>query len=184
MRSKARHRNPRTDDQRAESVTPEWRTTPKKRTEGGFRLDEADADVKWTHKFTISHENTIVKVRHCTCVRKPRRFSRSWGRRITVLSHPQRHFHGRTRMIVFPLIRLVGLKAATASSRVETLPMFVRSRPSRTRRTISLSWARWTRQRSRPPGRWRAASRSARRWTPVFLRLESGLRTASRCRRR
>src|SRR6185436_13679371 len=50
--------------------------------------------------------------------------------------------HGRTRMIVFPLIRLVGLKAATASSRVETLPMFVRSRPSRTRRTISLSWAR------------------------------------------
>jgi hypothetical protein len=40
-------------------------------------------------------------------------------------------------MIVFPLIRLalicvVGLKAAAASSRVETLPMFVRSRPSRT----------------------------------------------------
>src|SRR3546814_16721634 len=35
--------------------------------------------------------------------------------------------HGRTRMIVFPLIRLVGLRAATASSRVETLPMFVRS---------------------------------------------------------
>jgi hypothetical protein len=32
--------------------------------------------------------------------------------------------HGRTRMIVFPLIRLVGLKAATASSRVETLPTF------------------------------------------------------------
>src|SRR5262244_1609337 len=31
--------------------------------------------------------------------------------------------HGRTRMIVFPLIRSVGLKAATASSRVETLPM-------------------------------------------------------------
>src|SRR5262245_43126338 len=49
---------------------------------------------------------------------------------------------GRARMIVFPLIRLVGLKAATASSRVETLPMFVRSRPSRTRWTISLSWAR------------------------------------------
>ena len=45
-------------------------------------------------------------------------------------------------MIVFPLIRLVWLKAATASSRVETLPMFVRSRPSRTRWTISLSWAR------------------------------------------
>jgi len=31
-------------------------------------------------------------------------------------------------MIVFPLIRSVGLKAATASSRVETLPMFVRNR--------------------------------------------------------
>src|SRR5262249_6331578 len=50
--------------------------------------------------------------------------------------------HGRTRMIVFPLIRLVGLNAATASSRVETVPMFVRSRPSRTRWTISTSWAR------------------------------------------
>jgi hypothetical protein len=33
-------------------------------------------------------------------------------------------------MIVFPLRRSVGFKAATASSRVETLPMFVRSRPS------------------------------------------------------
>src|SRR5918996_2276333 len=50
--------------------------------------------------------------------------------------------HGRTRMIVFPLIRSVGLKAATASSRVAMLPMFVRSRPSRTRWTISPSWAR------------------------------------------
>src|SRR3954453_18764979 len=50
--------------------------------------------------------------------------------------------YGRTRMIVFPLIRSVGLRAATASSRVATVPMFVRSRPSRTRRTISLSWAR------------------------------------------
>src|SRR5262249_30324330 len=42
-----------------------------------------------------------------------------------------------TRMFVFPVIRLAlirsaGFKAATASSRVETLPMFVRSRPSRT----------------------------------------------------
>ena len=35
-------------------------------------------------------------------------------------------------MIVFPLRRSFGFKAATASSRVETLPMFVRSRPSRT----------------------------------------------------
>src|SRR6516162_6638592 len=45
-------------------------------------------------------------------------------------------------MIVFPLIRSVGLKAATASSRAATLPMFVRSRPSRTRWTASLNWAR------------------------------------------
>ena len=45
-------------------------------------------------------------------------------------------------MIVFPARRSVALKVATASSRVETLPMFVRSRPSRTRRTISPSWAR------------------------------------------
>jgi hypothetical protein len=40
-------------------------------------------------------------------------------------------------MIVFPLIRAVGFKAATASSRIETMPMFVRNRPSRTRWTIS-----------------------------------------------
>src|SRR5246127_5682465 len=45
-------------------------------------------------------------------------------------------------MIVFPLRRSVGFKAATASSRLAILPMFVRSRPSRTRWTISLSWAR------------------------------------------
>ena len=44
--------------------------------------------------------------------------------------------HGRTRMIVFPLRRSFGFKAATASSRVAMLPMFVRSRPSRTRWTI------------------------------------------------
>src|SRR5215469_3350926 len=43
---------------------------------------------------------------------------------------------------VFPLIRSVGLKAATASSRAAMAPMFVRMRPSRTRWTISLSWAR------------------------------------------
>ena len=36
-------------------------------------------------------------------------------------------------MIVFPLRRSVRLKAATAPSRVAMLPMFVRSRPSRTR---------------------------------------------------
>ena len=47
--------------------------------------------------------------------------------------------HGRTRMIVFPRRRSVGLNAATALSRVEPVPMFVRSRPSRTRWTISLN---------------------------------------------
>lgn len=45
--------------------------------------------------------------------------------------------HGRTRMTVFPLRRLVELKAATASSRVATVPIFVRTRPSRTRWAIS-----------------------------------------------
>jgi len=44
---------------------------------------------------------------------------------------------GRTRMIVLPLTHFVGLKEATASSRVDTLPMFVRSRPSRTRWTLT-----------------------------------------------
>ena len=47
-----------------------------------------------------------------------------------------------TRMIVLPLRRSVELNAATASSSVATVPMFVRSRPSRTRWTISPSWAR------------------------------------------
>jgi hypothetical protein len=60
--------------------------------------------------------------------------------------------HGRTRMIVFPLIRSVGFKAATASSRVETLPMFVRSRPSRTAGRSHSVGHDLTRQRSRPPG--------------------------------
>src|SRR4249920_1508126 len=45
-------------------------------------------------------------------------------------------------MIVLPLRRSVGLRAATASLRVATLPMFVRSRPSRTRCTTAPSWAR------------------------------------------
>src|SRR5258708_31154224 len=45
-------------------------------------------------------------------------------------------------MIVFPLIRSVRLKAATASSRAATLPMFVRRRPFRTRWATSLNWAR------------------------------------------
>lgn len=42
-------------------------------------------------------------------------------------------------MMVFPLRRSVELQTATASSRVEMLSMFVRSRPSCTRWTISLS---------------------------------------------
>jgi hypothetical protein len=46
---------------------------------------------------------------------------------------------GRTWMTVFPARRSVALKVATASSRAEILPMFVRNRPSRTRWTISLS---------------------------------------------
>src|SRR6202008_139860 len=59
------------------------------------------------------------------------------------------------RMIAFPLRRSVGLRAAMASSRVATLPMLVRSRPSRTRWTISLSWARsdsTTKSTARPSG--------------------------------
>src|SRR6266576_107546 len=62
--------------------------------------------------------------------------------------------HGRTRMIVFPLIRSVRLKAATASSRAAALPMFVRSRPTRTRWTSSLNWAQsgmTTKSIVRPP---------------------------------
>src|SRR3982750_1165144 len=58
-------------------------------------------------------------------------------------------------MIVFPLIRSFRLKAATASSRAATLPMFVRSRPTRTRWTSSLNWARsgtTTKSIVRPPG--------------------------------
>jgi hypothetical protein len=46
---------------------------------------------------------------------------------------------GRTRMTVLPLRRSVGLSAGTASSRVATVPMCVRRRPSRTRSTISTS---------------------------------------------
>src|ERR1041385_8343961 len=49
--------------------------------------------------------------------------------------------HGRTRMIVFPLIRSVRLKAAPASSRAASLPMLLRSRPFLTRWTTSLNWA-------------------------------------------
>jgi hypothetical protein len=55
-------------------------------------------------------------------------------------------------MIVFPLIRSVRLKAATASSRAATLPMFVRRRPFRTRWTSSLNWARFAWDRSKIPG--------------------------------
>jgi hypothetical protein len=72
--------------------------------------------------------------------------------------------HGRTRMIVFPLIRSVGLKAATAASRVPTWPMFVRSRPSLTRRAISPVGRDRTRRRSRPPGRRPAAPCTSTLW--------------------
>ena len=43
-------------------------------------------------------------------------------------------------MIVFPVRRSVGLRAATASSRVATVPMFIRSRPSRTRSVHRSGW--------------------------------------------
>jgi hypothetical protein len=47
--------------------------------------------------------------------------------------------HRRTWMRVFPGTRSVELSAATASSSGTTLPMWGRSRPSRTRRAISVS---------------------------------------------
>ena len=50
--------------------------------------------------------------------------------------------HGRTRMIVFPVRRSVVLKAATATSRVATVPMFVRSRRPAPAGTTSLNGAR------------------------------------------
>src|SRR5437660_1767638 len=48
----------------------------------------------------------------------------------------------RMRIIGFPVTRPDGLRAKTASSSFATLPMFLRSRPSRTRWTISPSWPR------------------------------------------
>ena len=42
-------------------------------------------------------------------------------------------------MTVFPLIRSVGLKAATASSRVETVPMVAAPRPLPHAQTLSAS---------------------------------------------
>src|SRR4051812_23113735 len=60
----------------------------------------------------------------------------------SLLAFAERAGEPGARMIVFPLRRSVGLRAATASSRVATASMLVRSRPSRTRWTISLSWAR------------------------------------------
>src|SRR5262252_2405883 len=100
------------------------------------------------HNFLLGHLSLWWK---CCSVGKPVRhlIPRAVGRSRPIWTAPARRVHrwarvahGRTRMIVFPLIRSVGLKAATASSRVAMLPMFVRSRPSRTRWTISLSWAR------------------------------------------
>jgi hypothetical protein len=51
------------------------------------------------------------------------------------------NLQGRTQMTVLPTRRSVELKVATASSRAEIFPRSVCSRPSRTRWTISLSWA-------------------------------------------
>ena len=50
--------------------------------------------------------------------------------------------YGCTRMIVFPLRRVVGLRAATSSSRSAMSLMLFLRRPSRTRWTISVSRAR------------------------------------------
>ena len=55
------------------------------------------------------------------------------NRAVPAWAAPHRSPYGRMRMIVFPLRRSVGLRAATASSRVATMAMLVRSRPSRTR---------------------------------------------------
>src|SRR4051794_35208139 len=58
----------------------------------------------------------------------------------SLLAPADRAGRAGTVTIVFPLRRSGGLSALTASSRVATLPMLVRSRPSRSRSTISLSW--------------------------------------------
>ena len=89
--------------------------------------------------------------------------------------------HGRTLMIVFPLRRSVGLRAATASSRVATLPMFVRSRPSRTRCTTSPSWARSdsiTKSTARPSAG-RASVGPTTEACPAFASVVSVARRAS-----
>src|SRR6185312_2667928 len=57
---------------------------------------------------------------------------RGWRRRIGWIGDPLPP-HGLTRMTVFPARRLLELKVATASSSDATVPMLVRSRPSRTR---------------------------------------------------
>jgi len=84
-------------------------------------------------------------------------------------------------MIVFPLRRSVGLRAATASSRVATLPMFVRSRPSRTRCTTSPSWARSdsiTKSTARPSAG-RASVGPTTEACPAFASVVSVARRAS-----
>lgn len=67
----------------------------------------------------------------------------NWERIIQLLEDPSLTAvlgtQGRTRMTVLPLRRSVGLSTGTASSRVATVPMCVRRRPSRTRSTISTS---------------------------------------------
>lgn len=72
------------------------------------------------------------------------RFPRAAYSRLTMARAQETAQHvqgaqGRTRMTVLPLRRSVGLSAGTASSRVATVPMCVRRRPSRTRSTISTS---------------------------------------------
>jgi hypothetical protein len=74
-------------------------------------------------------------------------------------------------MIVCPLIRSVRLKAATASSRVALLPMFVHTRPSRTRRTIStLHGRRQSIDGQRMPAKW---SEAVTAWLRCWLTTRS-----------
>ena len=86
---------------------------------------------------------------------------------------------------LFPLIRSVVLKAATALQRVAMLPVF-RPQSSVTHPLDDLTRLGAIGHENKVDRRAvaGAAPRLARRWSPVFLRIESGLRTAARCRRR
>src|SRR4051794_34174105 len=92
-----------------------------------------------------------------------------------LLPSAERSVEAGPRMIVLPVIRSVGLRAATASSRVATVPMLGRRRPSRTRWTISLSWVRsasTTKSIARPSlGRASGGATTVTRVPPARIRL-------------